>query len=144
MKKYISVLILAVMILCISGCGQNKADEEVAKTIVSGEFTVCVRDVIPDYCFDEVTPCVAIVTEFQCYPFTIYVGQEMGSQLETGRQYVFSIEPFETDYSAEELQRMNLASIARDLSEFRITGYRLANDDEIGLESKQLQFEPKK
>ena len=141
MKKYISAMML-VLVLCIAGCGQNRENEEMVKTLVSGEFTVGVRDVIPDYCLDDVTPSVAVVTEFQSYPFTIFVGQEIGSQLEIGKQYVFSIQPFEVEYSVEELQEMALSSIAWDLSGFRITGCRLATEEEMGLESKQLQFDP--
>ena len=88
-------------------------EEDVSRTIISGEFTVGVRDVIPDYCLDNVTPCVALVTEFQSYPFTIYVGEEIGAQLENETQYVFSIDPIEVNYSVEELQKMKHGSIAK-------------------------------
>ena len=114
--------------------------EDTSKTIISGEFTVGVRDVIPDYCLDDVTPCVALVTEFQSYPFTIYVGEEIGSQLVKGNQYVFSIEPVEVNYSAEELQKMNLSSLVWEIDGFNITEFRLAKEEELGLESLQLTF----
>lgn len=40
-----------------------------------------VRDIIPNYCLDDTTPTVAVLTLFQDSLFTIYVGEEMESQL---------------------------------------------------------------
>lgn len=48
---------------------------------IGGSFTATVRDVIPDYCLDDTTPLVAVVTEFQSQPFTVYVGEELGKKL---------------------------------------------------------------
>lgn len=83
MNKCLKIITILALSLCITGCGKSKIievdttiEEVISRTIISGEFTVSVRDVIPDYCFDHVTPCVALVTEFQSYPFTIYVGEE--------------------------------------------------------------------
>ena len=145
MKKYLSVFILSVLVLNMISCGQSKIDNTNSKsdtntTIISGEFTVEVRDVIPDYCMDDITPCVAIVTEFQSYPFTIYVGEEIGSQLQKNNQYVFSIEPVEVNYSMEELQEMNLSSLVWEINEIKITKFRLTQEDEWGLDSLQLTF----
>ena len=75
MKKLIKIIILLALSLCVISCGKSEInevgatiEEDVSRTIISGEFTVGVRDVIPDYCLDNVTPCVALVTEFQSYP----------------------------------------------------------------------------
>lgn len=117
---------------------QEVADTQVitdAKTTVSGFFTVCVRDVIPDYCMDDVTKTVAVVTEFQSNPFTIYVGEEIAKQLEIGQTYVFSIRPIEVDKAKEELEEMSLASLVWELPGFEITEIRLANENDLGLES---------
>ena len=84
-------------------CEEMDTQPNDIKTTVSGSFTVEVRDVIPDYCLDDITPSVAIVTEFQSYPFTLYVGEEIGSQLEIGKVYVFTIKPIVVDYSKENL-----------------------------------------
>ena len=147
MKKYIKIIILLALSLCVISCGKSEInevgatiEEDVSRTIISGEFTVGVRDVIPDYCLDNVTPCVALVTEFQSYPFTIYVGEEIGAQLENETQYVFSIDPIEVNYSVEELQKMNLSSLVWEISGLKITGCRLAEEDELGLDSLQLSF----
>ena len=111
------------------------------KTTVSGSFTVGVRDVIPDFCFDDVTPNVAVVTEFQNYPFTIFVGEEIGSQLEVGEVYVFTIKPIVVDYSKDYLESLNLSSLVWELPDFEITDFRLANENELGLGSLCLTIE---
>ena len=111
------------------------------ETTVSGSFTVCVRDVIPDYCLDGVTPNVAIVTEFQSYPFTLFVGEEIGSQLEIGGIYVFTIKPMVVGYTKEYLKGLKLSSLVWELPRMEITDFRLANEDEIGLESPTLRIE---
>lgn len=115
------------------------ADEN--QSIVSGSFTVGVRDVIPDYCLDDFTPNVAVVTEFQSYPFTVYVGEEIGRQLEIGQVYVFTIEPIVVDFPKEYLEKLELSSLVWDLPGFKITDFRLANDDELGLASLRLTIE---
>lgn len=159
MKKLILILGLISIIMVIGACGnqdteQNKNETEVSeeqeiintqpsntKTTVSGSFTVGVRDVIPDYCFDDVTPNVAVVTEFQSYPFTMYVGEEIGKQLEIGRVYVFTIEPIEVEFSKECLEKMELSSLVWDLPGFEIKEFRLANENELGLDSLRLTIE---
>lgn len=145
MKRFFGIVMILAFSLCMMmGCGKDQtvdsAEEDVNRTIISGEFTVGVRDVIPDYCFDNVTPCVAIATQFQSYPFTIFVGEEIGAQLEKGKQYVFSVEPVEVSYSVDELERMCLSSLVWEISGLKISGFRLAEEDELGLGSLQLTF----
>jgi hypothetical protein len=159
MKKLILLFGLIGIIMVIGACGnqdteQNKNETEVSeeqeiiytqpsntKTTVSGSFTVGVRDVIPDYCFDDVTANVAVVTEFQSYPFTMYVGEEIGKQLEIGQVYVFTIEPIEVEFSKEYLEKMELSSLVWDLPGFEIKEFRLANENELGLNSLRLTIE---
>lgn len=118
--------------------GAETVDANVTKTTISGSFTVCVRDVIPDYCMDNVTKNVAVVTEFQSNPFTVFVGEEIANQLEIGQNYVFTINPIEVDEAKEDIEGMSLASLVWELPEFEITEFRLANEDELGLESLTL------
>ena len=119
----------------------SDAQKSETKTTISGSFTVCVRDVIPDYCMDDVTKNVAVVTEFQSNPFTLFVGEEIANQLEIGKNYVFTINPIEVDKAKENLEGMSLASLVWELTEFEITEFRLANEDELGLESLTLTIE---
>ena len=143
MKKVIFVL---TVVCFLTGCSAENSDSiEVGestkkRTMVSGSFTVGVRDVMPDYVLDSWTPNVAIVTEFQGYPFTLLVREEIGAKLQSGEQYVFTIEPIVVDYSVEELKQMELSSLVWELPGFYITDARLAEEGECGLSSLQLTF----
>lgn len=111
------------------------------QSTISGSFTVGVKYVIPDYCYDDKTPTIAVVTEFQSYPFTMFVGEEIGRQLEPGNVYVFTIKPMVVDYPKEYLEQLNLSSIVWEFPDFEITDFRLANEDELGMESLTLTIE---
>lgn len=144
-KLFLSVVVG--LVVCLVGCGKSEGtktfgneEAQTNSTTVSGSFTVEVIDVIPDYCFDDVTPCVAIVAEFQSYPFTLFVGEEIGSQLKAGEIYVFDIEPITVNYPKETLAQMNLSSIVWELSDFQVIDARLAEENEMGMESLQLTF----
>lgn len=161
MKKLFMTTVVSCVTLFLFGCGNVDADksEDTNKTVetqeistetstenntvsttISGEFTVSVRDVIPDYSYDSTTPLVALVTQYQSYPFTMFVGEEIGAQLEPGNTYVFSVEPFTVDYPAEELQQMSLSSMVWEFDEFLITEFRLAEENELGMDSLSLSF----
>ncbi len=114
---------------------------DTSQSTISGSFTVGVRDVIPDYCYDNTTPTVAVVTEFQSYPFTIFVGEEIGKQLEPGNVYVFTIKPMVVNYPKEYLKQLDLSSIVWEFSDFEIIDFRLANEDELGMGSLTLTIE---
>lgn len=118
-----------------------EVESDVVEAKVSGSFTVCVREVIPDYVLDDVTPSVAIVTEFQDYPFALYVGGEIGSQLKAGENYVFTIEPTTAMFAKEDLDKLTTGSLLGILEPVRITKFRLATEDEIGLDSLRLTVE---
>lgn len=166
MKRNI-LLMLVIMSLSLCACGnQNDTEYEQSPTAlsneqldtqvqsevypqeksctISGSFTVSVREVIPDYCLDDSTPNVAVVTEFQSYPFTMFVGEEIGKKLIEKQIecniYVFTIEPIEVNWSKEDVQNMNLSSIMWEFP-IRITDCRLANENEYGLDSLCLTIE---
>lgn len=157
MKKcnFLLLLVLAVM---ICACGSQNVEtaenaqindgeavvstqENDSETTVSGSFAVNVLEVIPDYCLDNVTPRVALVTEFQGFPFTVYVGEEIGSRLEPNKVYIFTIKPITVECPKECLERMNLSSLVWELPNFEITDFRLAHESELGLASPFLIFE---
>lgn len=109
------------------------------KTTISGSFTVIVRDVIPDYTLYDDVPTVAVVTEFQGGPFTLYVGEEIGRQLKKDETYVFTIQPFEVDETKEEIQFKTLASIVQEYdAKFTVVDFRLAEEHETGVDSLNL------
>lgn len=113
----------------------------VQTSTVSGSFTVSVQDVIPDKSLNDTTPSVAVVAEFQSYPFTIFVGEEIGRQLKAGEVYVFTIEPVTVEYSKEYLESLSLSSLVWELNGLKITDFRLATEDELGLASLCLTIE---
>lgn len=118
--------------------GNTQAEK---KTTISGSFTVTVRDVIPDYTLSDDVPTVAVVTQFQSSPFTLYVGEEIGRELEIGKTYVFTIEPREVDYSKEVLKSLSLASLVWEIPGFKIVDFRLAEEHETGVDSLNLTIE---
>ena len=146
MKKIIAiaVTILFLVGVIIAGCSNNKeALENYRKeaTEVSGASTVCIRDVIPDYVLDSETPRVAIVTEYQSYPFTIDVPQNIAKQLKPDTIYTFTIKKFVVDEPVDQLESKPLSSIAWEYSDFEIVDFYEADvDSEWGVESMSLSF----
>lgn len=120
--------------------GNSTVAEE--KATISGSFTVIVRDVIPDYTLDDTTPTVAVVTQFQGSPFTLYVGEEIGRQLEKDEAYVFTIQAFEVAGTKEALQKKTLASIVQEYAtKFTVVDFRVAEEHETGVDSLNLIIE---
>lgn len=106
---------------------------------ISGSFTVSVHDVLP---WDSFTPSVAVVSEFQSYPFTVFVGDEIGKELADRQDdvFVFTIEPIEVNRSKEDVQNMRLSSIVWEFR-IKITDCRPAEENELGLASLCLTIE---
>ena len=136
-----------VLLLCSCGVQDTPAPDPqpapAESCTISGSFTATVRDVIPDYCLDDTTPLVAVVTEFQSQPFTVYVGEELGKKLleeQNGQPLVFTVTPLTVDRSREEVQKLSTASLLREFN-LQITDCRPAEDGELGLESLHLTIE---
>ncbi len=151
MKKIFIIFICMIVVIMMNACSVKKEDStkdtiveqttSSEKVTVRGSFSVTVYDVISDYCYDDVTLNTAIVSQFQSYPFTLYVGKEIGEQLEANQVYVFTIKPVVIDYPKELLEKMKLSSLVRELPDFEIIDFRLANEDEVGMESLNLTIE---
>lgn len=141
MKKI--CMLAGVLIFALCGVSCAPVAEKTVHAKLTGNFAVTVREVIPDYCMDDFTPTVAVVTCFQDDPFTVYLGAEMASGLEIGEQYVFEIE--ETDIG--EITREKLEGyppspeIVIPLYQLQIADIRPAEDEEWGLDSVHLQYE---
>lgn len=117
------LLLLAVLLLCSCGVQDTPAPDPqpapAESCTIGGSFTATVRDVIPDYCLDDTTPLVAVVTEFQSQPFTVYVGEELGKKLleeQNGQPLVFTVTPLTVDRSREEVQKLSTASLLREFN----------------------------
>lgn len=109
---------------------------------LQGSFVVKVRDVIPNYCLDEVTPQIAVVTCFQEGPFLINLGEEMASQLTVGELYVFEIEEMDVGIISKEAATTYPPGPAVSIARYnlRIANIRIAEQDEGGLESINLRY----
>ena len=147
--KYESVLLERDLLLTeiqdleskLSVLSQSLVKEPVSMKLVGG-FVATVRDVIPDYVLDDETLQVAILTEFQSPPFTVYVGEKIGSQLEIGKTYYFHVaEQTIVDFPESEFKN-GFLSVETWLSLYnlRIESVREPKDNESGLSSPQLNF----
>ena len=142
MKKYIVLLITLICISTLIGCGKSTSKEKVQAKI-TGDFVVMVRDIIPDYCLDNTRPTVVVVTLFQDSPFTIYVGEEMASQLEINELYNFKIEEQEIgmiDKESFDKDKLD-PKIVLPLYDLKIKSIEKVTIDEYGLDSINLIYE---
>lgn len=121
----------------------NQDKYETVSVNISGDFTVTVRALIPDYTGDDFTPRVAVVTLFQDTPFTVYVGEEFADALEVGKHYVFEIKEQEIGKIKKEDFEINNPEpkVMLPTYHLQVVSIREAKTDEIGLESNHLQFE---
>ena len=169
MRRIISALLLLALLL--SGCGgvskeeydavvqerdallaeaelqELQAQEASPNTVtvkVTGEFMATVRALIPDYVTDDETPRMAVVTLFQSTPFTL-VGVD-ADRLEVGETYVFEVEMDRCqDITREEYESGSLLTPEIILPMYhpyiRISGFRLAEEKDCGLDSVHLEYE---
>ncbi len=168
-KRVMSVALAFIMIMIFVGCGsgvsqkeydvicserdelkaklaemQAAEQDEVSDTVtvsIEGTFTASVRHIIPDYCFDDVTPSVAVVTLFQDGPFTIFVG-ELASQLEVGEIYVFEIQSVDNIEITKTEYQKKFLSIKELVPQYnlRIKSARLAKESDYGLDAEHLFY----
>ncbi len=148
--KRVVVLLIILSLLFVGCTSRNKEDikdeinnkkETVNNVKISGSFIVTIRGIIPDYCFDDSTPSVAIVTLFQDKPFTVYLGEDLVSKVEVGKRYVFTIETKEIGtILKEKLKESILPIIALEEYKARVIDIRLAKDDEGGVVSTFLKY----
>lgn len=106
------------------------------KVNVSGYFTATVRDVMPDYTFDDSTPMVAVVTCFQSTPFTVLLGEELASQVKVGETYNFEIIEKEITMDQESVGKaLPSPETAIPLYNLRIASVSIAGEEDYGLDT---------
>ncbi|QSX06464.1 hypothetical protein JYG23_03120 [Sedimentibacter sp. zth1] len=117
--------------------------KETINTMVTGHFVANVRQLSPDYCLDDFTPTVAVLTCFQDYPFMVHIGEEMASQLVVGKSYYFEIveteigEILKTDFDKHFLS-INAAFAQYNL---KIKNFRTPSENECGIVSTFITYE---
>jgi outer membrane murein-binding lipoprotein Lpp len=113
---------------------------------VSGYFIATVRSTIPDYVYDDETPLMVVVTCFQSMPFTLWLGEELISQVEVGETYVFGVR----ETSAAMAQQTDTTKYGEPLTDpeiavplfgLQIVSIAPAEETDYGLEASHLVLE---
>lgn len=101
----------------------------------SGSFTATVEELLPDYCALP-GKTIAVVHFFQNGPFLLRFHEDMTDKLIEGNAYVFDFETFEIANSDDEYP-----SISDYMYSINVVDYRLAGENEMGLDSKMAEVE---
>lgn len=102
----------------------------------SGSFTATVEQILPDY-YALPGKTVAVVHFFQDRPFLLHFQKDLTGELIEGTAYVFEFETFEVELPDDEKN----PNISDYMYSINVTNYRVAEDDELGLEGKMPTVE---
>ena len=102
----------------------------------SGSFTATVEQLLPDY-YALPGKTIAVVHFYQERPFLLRFQKDLTGELVEGTSYVFAFEPFEVELPDDEEE----PDIADYMYSINVTSYRVAEEDELGLESKMPAVE---
>ena len=102
----------------------------------SGSFTATVEQLLPDY-YALPGKTIAVVHFFQDRPFLLHFQKDLTGELMEGTSYVFEFETFEVELPDDEEN----PDISDYMYSINVTSYRVAEDDELGLEGKMPSVE---
>ena len=165
MKKMATIVLGLMLVLTLVGCGNNaqSSDEHNAEyeegyaagyeagyndgkqqmtesqkhfAQFSGSFTATVEHLLPDY-YALPGKTVAVVHFFQDRPFLLHFQKDLTGELIEGTAYVFEFETFEVELPDDE-ENPNISDYMYSIN---VTSYRVAEDDELGLEGKMPTVE---
>lgn len=127
-------------------CETLRAERDASALVtatISGYFTAYVQTLMPDYCTDDTIPRVAVVTCFQSLPFTVFLGEELISQVKVGEAYVFEIREAAIELTQQELDSFPPApDVVLPLYDLSITSIRPAEEADLGLDSYSFVYTP--
>ena len=95
-----------------------------------------VEQILPDY-YALPGKTVAVVHFFQDRPFLLHFQKDLTGELIEGTAYVFEFETFEVELPDDEEN----PDISDYMYSINVTNYRVAEDDELGLEGKMPTVE---
>lgn len=165
MKKRATIVLGLVLILTLVGCGNNAQSSDAHNAEYeegyaagyeagyndgkqqmtesqkhfaqfSGSFTATVEQILPDY-YALPGKTVAVVHFFQDRPFLLHFQKDLTGELIEGTAYVFEFETFEVELPDDE-ENPNISDYMYSIN---VTSYRVAEDDELGLEGKMPTVE---
>ena len=165
MKKRATIVLGLVLILTLVGCGNNAQSSDAHNAEYeegyaagyeagyndgkqqmtesqkhfaqfSGSFTATVEQLLPDY-YALPGKTVAVVHFFRDRPFLLHFQKDLTGELIEGTAYVFEFETFEVELPDDE-ENPNISDYMYSIN---VTSYRVAEDDELGLEGKMPTVE---
>lgn len=165
MKKRATIVLGLVLILTLVGCGNNAQSSDAHNAEYeegyaagyeagyndgkqqmtesqkhfaqfSGSFTATVEQILPDY-YALPGKTVAVVHFFQDRPFLLHFQKDLTGEFIEGTAYVFEFETFEVELPDDE-ENPNISDYMYSIN---VTNYRVAEDDELGLEGKMPTVE---
>ena len=165
MKKRATIVLGLVLILTLVGCGNNAQSSDAHNAEYeegyaagyeagyndgkqqmtesqkhfaqfSGSFMATVEQLLPDY-YALPGKTVAVVHFFQDRPFLLHFQKDLTGELIEGTAYVFEFETFEVELPDDE-ENPNISDYMYSIN---VTNYRVAEDDELGLEGKMPTVE---
>ena len=165
MKKMIASVLCLVLALSLPGCGTNVQSSDTRNASYeegyaagyeagyhdgkqqasgnekrlaqfSGAFTATVEQLLPDY-YALPGKTIAVVHFFQDRPFLLHFQKDLTGELIEGTAYVFEFETFEVELPDDE-ENPNISDYMYSIN---VTNYRVAEDDELGLEGKMPTVE---
>ena len=160
MKKMIAMVLCLVLVLSLPGCGTNVQSSDTRNASYeegyaagyeagyhdgkqpepgnekrlaqfSGAFTATVEQLLPDY-YALPGKTIAVVHFFQDRPFLLHFQNDLTGELIEGTSYVFEFETFEVELPEDEEN----PDISDYMYSINVTSYRVAEDDELGLDGK--------
>ena len=165
MKKRATIVLGLVLILTLVGCGNNAQSSDAHNAEYeegyaagyeagyndgkqqmtesqkhfaqfSGSFMATVEQLLPDY-YALPGKTIAVVHFFQDRPFLLHFQKDLTGELIEGTAYVFEFETFEVELPDDE-ENPNISDYMYSIN---VTSYRVAEDDELGLEGKMPTVE---
>ena len=103
---------------------------------VSGSFTATVEQLLPDF-YALPGKTIAVVHFFQDRPFLLYFQNDLTGEIIEGTPYVFELEAFEVKIPNDE-ENPELSDYMYSIN---VTSYRIAEDGELGVNSKMPTVE---
>ena len=165
MKKIIAMVLCLVLVLSLVGCGnkdqssdthdanyeegymagyeagyndgkQQMTESKKCFAQFSGSFTATVEQLLPDY-YALPGKTIAVVHFFQDRPFLLRFQEDLTGKLVEGTSYVFEFKTFEVELPSDKED----PNILDHMYSIDVTDYRVAEDGELGLESKTPTIE---